>query len=527
MPGYNMQGNKFRTAYARTGTKFGRATAATLDEAGETLLASAKATIAQYDPDGTALKFAVISDLHRSESGIYTTNEIDDRYSLRLLSRLCDDVDFDAVFCGGDITNGRDENADYFQKNMGDVVADFDDLFPYTNVFGNIGNHDKRYSTSRPNTTNEFLHTLWNGIQQYGSGVEIHYIENAETNFYVDFTKHKIRMIFIHQYDDVDSNSSWYANENITSDTGIHTHGTTAWKAALPTTDKAEWIVGAVIHGADNTNPTNPSIRSWSYTDLSNTLADYVTNGGKGVLGIFAGHYHITQGISLSAISLENPAIPVVHVNAALATASQWGTADAYCFSVIVVDSSTGLFHEIRVGRNANIVPYCAYFGDTANNGLLHNGTASVNTGYSNMYCVYNGNHVRFDNAWMANGYNFTNLPMEWGYATGNFVGGDTDNVLFSAEAGDVIKTELIFSEDTESTTSVTFTVFSPQIAGMVSCKVTAGTTFTNEITLAEDVDVTAIGASYYTGSAQFSHVMDFELNVYKNGVRLVRGGTS
>lgn len=527
MSEYNMQGQKFRSAYSREGTKFGRATAATLDEAGETLLASAKTAIAKYDPNGTALKFAFITDLHRSEEGVYVSNEIDDRYSLRLLSRLCDDVDLDAVFCGGDITNARDENADYFQKNMGDVVADFDDLLPYTNVFSNIGNHDKRYSTSRPNTTNEWLHNLWNGIQQYGSGVEVHYIEDAETNFYVDFTKHKIRIIFIHQYDDVDSNSSWYANENISSDTGIHTHGTTAWKAALPTTDKADWIVGAVIHGADNTTPTNGSIRNWSYTDLSSTLAEYVANGGKGVLGIFAGHYHIAQGISLSAISLSNPAIPVVHVNAALATASQWETADAYCFSVIVVDSSTGLFREIRVGRKGMPIPYCTYFGNEGNKGLLQNGTVSPDTTWERFYCVYNGNHVRFDRRWnvFCQGINFTNLPKQWGYYANDFVTSDIDNVLFSAEAGDVITTEIKFSSDNDLPQQ-NFNIFSPQINPMLSNKVVAGATYTNNVTLEEDTDVTAIGMYYYGSTAASAGILDFELNVYKNGVRLVRGGT-
>jgi len=522
MSEYNVQGNKYRSAYTRQGTKLGRETSATLDEAGETLLASAKTTIAKYDPDGTALKFAFITDLHRSEEGVYTTNEIDDRYSLRLLSRLCDDVDFDAVFCGGDTTNGRDENADYVQKNIQDVIADFDDLFPYTNVFGNIGNHDKRYSTSRANNTNGWLHNAWADIQQYGNGVELHYID--DTNYYVDFTKHHIRMIVINQYDDVDSNSSWYANENISSATGIHTHGTTAWKSALPTTDKADWIVGAIIHGADNTTPTNPNIRNWSYTDLSDTLTDYVANGGKGVLGIFAGHYHVTQGISLSAFSLSNPAIPVVHVSAALATSAQWGTADAYCFSVIVVNSKTGLFHEIRVGRSAIRTPYCAYLGSASNNGLLHNGTVSANTSYQYVYCVYNGNRVRFDKGWMSYGYNFTNLPKEWGFQYTDYVTSDTDNILFSAKAGDVIKTEVIFSEDTDAVTNViTFYVISPQIATLLSCKLTPGETFTNEITLAEDTDVTAIGVKYYGGSQPIPETMEYEINIYKNGVRLVR----
>jgi hypothetical protein len=58
----------------------------------------------------------------------------------------------------------------------------------------------------------------------------------------------------------------------------------------------------------------------------------------------------------------------------------------------------------------------------------------------------------------------------------------------------------------------------------MLQCKVTAGATFTNEITLAEDLDITALGVWYTSGSTTtYSHVMGFELNVYKNGVRLVR----
>lgn len=521
MTAYNKNGAPYRPAYHRSGAKYIRPTPAMLDEAGETLLASAKASIAKYDPEGTALKFAFVSDLHRSEEGVYVSNAIDDRPSLRLLSRLCNDVNIDAVICGGDITNARDENADYFRENMGDVVADLDDLLPYTNIFATIGNHDKRYSTSRPNNTNEWLHDLWAGVQQYGDGVELHYID--DTNFYVDFTRHKIRMIFVNQYDDVDSNASWYANENISSNTGIHTRGTTAWKAALPTTDKASWIVGVVIHGADNSNPNNPSVRNWNYTDLSNTLADYVANGGKGVLGVFAGHYHTTQGFSLSALSLSNPAIPVIHVNCAYATTSQLETANEYCFSVFVVDSETGVFHEIRVGRNAMEVPFCAY--TNANNGLLQNGTVVTNTIF--YYLVYGGNRVRFDERWnlITHGMNFTNLSKEWGYQGNDFVTSDTTNTLFSGVAGDVIKTEIIFSEDTDTVGSAgrDFKIFSPQIADMVTGKVKSGTTVTKEITLTGNTNVTAIGMYYQGQSADGPGVIDFTINIYKNGVRLVR----
>ena len=517
---YTIDGAVYRPAYTRAGVKIGRATAATLDEAGEALLTSAKATIAKYDPNGTALKFAFITDLHRSEDGIYVSNPVDDRYSLRLLSRLCDDVDFDAVFCGGDITNARDENADYFQENMADVVADLDDLLPYTNVYATVGNHDKRYSTSRPNTTNAQLKALWTNIQTDGNHAELHYID--DTNFYVDFTKHKVRFIFINQYDDVDSNNSWYANENITSDTGIHTHGTTAWKSALPTTDKANWLVGVVYHGADDSNPTNPFLSYFNYTDLKDTLHAYTSGGGRGVIGVFAGHYHLSQEATIL------PDLNVIHVSCAYASSTQIGSADAYCLSVIVVDSNTGMFHSIRIGRGSQTAPFRAFIGSAEQQGLLQNGTYSVNNSYSYLACVYDGNKVRFDESWQATilGANLTNLTLNWGNKGGDFVTSDTENTLFSAAAGDVIKTEIIFSEDTILTPGLypgnkSFKIFSPQIADMVTGTVAAGTTFTKEITISEPVNVTAIGLCFY-GYRQ-EGPLGFELNIYKNGVKLVR----
>lgn len=513
MSEYTMTGTKWRSAYNRDGTTCGRSTPATLDSYGETLLTTAKSRIAAYDHDGTKLKIAVITDLHRSEDGTYTTNTIDDRYSLRLLSRLCDEIHFDAVFCGGDITNARDENAQYFRDNMEDVVADFDDLLPYTNVFATIGNHDKRYSTSRPNNTNEWLYSLYVNLYQDGNGVELHYID--ETNFYVDFTKHHVRFIFINQYDDVDSNASWYANENLTSSTGIHTRGTTAWKAALPTTDKASWWVGIVYHGADNTVPSNPSVRDWSFTDLSDTISNYISGGGK-VLGAIAGHYHTKQ------VATIQPGLNVIHVANAYATTAQLESVNEYCFSVFVIDTDTGMFHEVRTGRNAKRVPYHAMPG--ANNGLLQNGTASPNNSYDYFFCVYDGNKVRFDERWnvTCNGWNFTNLWYNWGYYANDFVTSDTSNVLFSAQAGDVITTEIIFTSDTGSSNQ-NFKVFSPQISTMVSGKVVAGATYTNDVTLSADTDVTSLGMYYRGQSSDGFGVMEFEINVYKNGVRLVR----
>ena len=58
MAEYNMAGARYRSAYLRDGSKTKRATAATLDEAGETVLASAKAAIAKGLKAGDLVKAA-------------------------------------------------------------------------------------------------------------------------------------------------------------------------------------------------------------------------------------------------------------------------------------------------------------------------------------------------------------------------------------------------------------------------------------------------------------------------------------
>ena len=524
---YKLDGTRYRTAYKRDGKRYPRPVPAALDEAGETLLTSAKELIAKYDPNGTCIKFGFISDLHRGEDGIYASSGvIDDRPSVRLLSRLCDEIPFDAVFCGGDIVNARDENADYFRKNMQDVVGDFDDYFPFTNVFATFGNHDKRYSTSRPNNTNEWLYDLYTHLQQDGDGVEYQAIAGRDnyTNFYVDFTKYKLRVIFVHQYDAVDDDSSWYANENLnTGIEGVHTHMTQLWKNALPTANKSDWMVLAVYHGAD-TQAGNSNYANFKFNDLSDTLKAYADNGGGGVLGAICGHWHVAKAAQLYK------SFNVMHVANAYATAAQIGLNTAYCFSVIVIDPVTWMFHELRIGRGAFEIPFRAY-PDNTNNGLLENGTGGGGD-YKQYFLVYNGNHVRFDRRWnvYCNGFNFTNLAANAsGYYTADHVTGDTSNVLFSAQAGDVIKTEIIFSADTDvglNGATRPFTIFSPQIANMIPQNyVGPNRVFTNEITLSSDVDVTAVGMFYggQSNPADPPGVLDFELNIYKNGVKIVR----
>ena len=531
---YKLDGTRYRTAYKRDGTRYPRPVPATLDEAGETLLTSAKETIAKYDPNGTAFKIAFISDLHRTHEGLtYDEKEVDDSYSIHLLSRLCDEIPFDAVICGGDIVNATPVNEDYVQQNMRDVVADFDDYLPFTNLFATFGNHDKKYKRSGYTAalnTNKWLHDLYDHIQQDGDGVELHYLTDPNppseddpnlTNFYVDFPKKHIRLIFINQYDAVDQNSSWGADEALsesaTGTPGVHTHGTTVWKSALPSTaeDIATWTVGIVYHGADGSNTSNLGFSNWNYLDLQNTMEDYADSGGT-IFGAFAGHWHKYDAMTIL------PCLNVSHTAQAYAIPTQIGLSTAYCFSVVVLDE-TGLFRVIRVGRSADVWPFHVY-KKSAQNGLLMNGSIQN----PKPFCVYNGNMVRFDrrdNAYCY-GINFTDISKNTTASGGriDYVTPDTANVLFSASAGDVIKTEIKFSTDTGATRN--FKIFSPQKTLIPVSAAAAGTTVTNEITLDADTDFTAIGMYWYGNTqATTREPLAFELNVYKNGVLLTRGG--
>lgn len=508
---YDYHGNRYRSAYNYNGQKLGKSTPATLNAVGEEVLANAKSTIAKF-AEPNALIIGYISDIHRSTT-TYHGDVIDDTGTLHLLSRLADEVDMSCVFVGGDIANAvtSEETTDTIRSNQQSVIDDLDEILPYTNIFATIGNHDKKYSAQSALNTNEYFRDLYDVFQENGNGVELHYID--DTNYYIDFTKQKIRIIVANQYDAVDDDPTLTASA---------THCTWSWASALNfevPKRASEWLVGVVFHGMDFTG-----VKDIMEAYKNGTSAEHYTNtngeAGKGYLGSFVGHLHGYAFEQAFEVPKRANGINSIWTTCAYALGTQMGTADEYGFAVYIINPS-GLHHQIRIGRDANEVP----FGTVNNNsGLLENGTCSVDASYSRFYCIRNGNHVRFDRIWnlIIGGMNFTNLAKEWGYWGNDFVTSDTDNVLFSAHAGDVIKTEIIFSEDTD-TTNRSFAIFSPQISDMVTGTVVKGKTYTKEITLSADTDITAIGMSYRGQSADGIGIMDFILNVDVNGQRITQ----
>lgn len=500
---YDFNGNRYRSAYGYNGMKLGKSTPAELNSVGEEVLANAKQRIAKF-AEPNALLIGFVTDIHRS-TGIYHIWTINDTGTLHLLSRLADEIDLDCVFVGGDLVNGRKadgETNETIRGNQQAVVDELDELLPYTNIYSTIGNHDKRYASDNELLSNKYFHDLFDTVQYKGNGVELTYID--DTNYYVDFPKQKIRIIVANQYD-----------ATTASQTASATHCTWAWTSGLnfvAPKQASEWLVGVVFHGMVFTG-----IKDILEAYKDGTSAEHYanTNGeaGKGYLGSFVGHSH---HYSINDEGLANGKNSV-WTTSAYATEEQMGTADEYGLAVFVINPS-GLHHQIRIGRDKSEVPF-ATIGHIQD-GLLENGTFASS---GNIFCVYDGNHVRFDrriNIYL-NGINLTNLAMNrTSYIANNHVADDTENVLLSLSAGDVIKTEIIFS-DACDTTNRNFSIFSPQILGMVTGKVVSGQTYAKEITLTEDTDVTAIGMYYGGGSSDGIGIMDFELNVYVNGQRI------
>lgn len=346
---YDFNGNRYRSAFDYQGHPVGCPTPAELDAAGESLLLTTKAIINGLNRNKNCLIFGFISDTHRC-TDTYDTKAITDTHSINLLSRLCDEVHFDCVFHGGDMASARDHETDAtLRQHHQDVVNELNEKLPYTNIFATVGNHDKRYNSSFAINSTEYFHELFDPVQYDGDGVELHYID--DTNYYIDFVKHKVRMIVADQYD-----------ATADSQTASATHCTWAWTAALNFTAPkraSEWLVGVIFHGMrfDGVKDVMEAYR----TGVSAEHYDN-TNGeaGRGYLGSFVGHLHGYAFESAWEVPFQANGINSVWTTSAYANPEQIGTADAYGFAVFVVNMDTLEIKQIRVGRNSEIFSFNA-----------------------------------------------------------------------------------------------------------------------------------------------------------------------
>lgn len=506
---YDYNGNRYRSAYNRQGQTLKCATPAELDEVGEELLADAKQRIAKF-AEPNALIFGFISDTHRC-STTYDGKAITDTHSINLLSRLCDELHLDCVFHGGDMASARDTETDTtLHQHQQDVVNELDEKLPYTNIFATAGNHDKRYNNSFTLNSTAYFNELFDTIQYNGDGVELHYID--DTNYYIDFVKHKVRIIVADQYDATTS-----------AETASATHCTWIWTSALnfgAPKRASEWLVGVVFHGMAFTG-----IKDILEAFKNGTSTEHYTNtngeAGRGYLGSFVGHLHGYAINSAYGVAKYENGINSIWTTSAYANPEQIGTAAAYAFAVFVIDVDSGEIRQIRIGREANVALLRAIFSADNPNDIFKAG-AYFNADYGMI--VKDGGHISFEkmpHKYMS-GINFTNLDANSGYDANDHVTSDTSTVLISLSAGDTIKTVVRFSDKTEYTSGRSFRIFSPQINNMVSGTVKAGEEYENSVTVDADTDITAIGMYYYGSTSETTwKVVDFDIEVYVNDERV------
>ena len=106
---YDRSGIIYKAAYDRRGVDVYQRTipSFTLDAAGETALTDAMERLNAVNGNGNCLMFAFITDLHQRTEGIPYADQglCENIQSIQLLSRLCEQANISAVFCGGDFDN--------------------------------------------------------------------------------------------------------------------------------------------------------------------------------------------------------------------------------------------------------------------------------------------------------------------------------------------------------------------------------------------------------------------------------------
>lgn len=301
-----------------------------LTELEQTLYDGAVKKINTLNPDGKYMMFGFFSDLHQCTEGVeYADNGIvEHEQTMKLLAYVANTIGLDAVFCGGDLINGRELTKDTYTANYATVEEQFKKYFEVPTYIAR-GNHDSQYSSSADVVTNEEWKDYIVGLQKSNANAELHYIPDSNT-FYVDFPKYKIRIIVFDEY-----------YNSIAGLDGIDDVGMISALTFEGNKKAEEWIVGLVYHTG-----ARPVLTSYEYAFVNgSSFKDYTpTTKGLGTFGAVCGHLHSDNVTTANGFS-------TVQVACALATQPQLGTEDGYCFSIFIVDTDNKILREIRVGR--------------------------------------------------------------------------------------------------------------------------------------------------------------------------------
>lgn len=300
--------------------------------------------------------------------------------SLKLLGAIGYQVGLDAVFCGGDLSDGR-LPYDCYSYAMWRVKSLFDKYISVPRYFTE-GNHDRWYQTSVGCRSNaQWLVWLQNILNSNGAtySIDNSSINNYVSNTYwVDFSAYKIRAIMRSQYE-----AACLQSIGIQEKTSGGGDGTSkknffdALSFANPQ-DAETWTVMSLSHNNNDngwqadylyyyrngTRLGNDNGTGWGSSTQNMYLGfmNPVDNGGvqnkgtagyhgKATIGQIYGHVHNLASVTTSS---SNDKVYLTKLSLYNAFTTTPSSADDYKFSIFVVDSDNYQLHEIKVGLQYN-----------------------------------------------------------------------------------------------------------------------------------------------------------------------------
>ena len=297
------------------------------------------------------------------------------KYDIKLLGSICYwlgeyGIDVDAVFCGGDFSGGKLPYECY--SYMLDKMSDLVDYYIQVPHFTVEGNHDRWYAAKdcKGNALPKRSNEEWLAyLKKFNTpGMAVYTTKSAETDkstgeykwglyegncgntYYVDFPKHKVRVIMYSQYERVclssfdgsaagNGGGPFYANmyEALQMPISYRKNG------------KLPWTVFAVGHNYQNNRV--PVWLSWyrGGTISRNATSDNYSFGdmngecpGKATAGIIQGHWHRFG----ESISTTDGTINVLEMN----TYQGFTGVRPRVLSIFVLDTTAYKLYDIKVG---------------------------------------------------------------------------------------------------------------------------------------------------------------------------------
>lgn len=311
------------------------------------------------NPNNKYMAFAVLSDLHQiKEGGAYTGSgasiEADAEPSIKLLGALAERLNLDAVFCLGDLSTGLRQDCNYeeYLNVMQKVRGMFQQHIGIPS-YVTMGNHDENPYSSGAEDVHMPMATWFDYLKSfcwYTPSAELHFMDNGDTNYYVDFPKKDFRMIMLNNYQNIGSKAFEDLYKMLTLDDEQAGKYTLCYAAhhGRPVDDgrfAASLLSGNTLTPGSGTG----NIRFPAFQNLAH-----------GHIGWIQGHLHQS---SHATRTYDNYTFNEIKVANCFSSQSDRGTADAYCFSIFVVDTDTDKLYEIQVGRFNNV-----YEGNIAHN---------------------------------------------------------------------------------------------------------------------------------------------------------------